>query len=63
LKTLHQGPVYWQNTAYHSGFKTVISRFFLVQAKVIFYKNTMVIGIDFDDIDAVILSHGHYDHT
>jgi 7,8-dihydropterin-6-yl-methyl-4-(beta-D-ribofuranosyl)aminobenzene 5'-phosphate synthase len=28
-----------------------------------FIKNAEVLGIDLSDIDAVIISHGHYDHT
>lgn len=28
-----------------------------------FLKNAVILGIDLSDIDAVIISHGHYDHT
>lgn len=29
----------------------------------LFYKNGLLLGVDFEKVDYVLLSHGHYDHT
>lgn len=58
------GGTYRRNTGYHCSLKTAGIKYYSIRGQSdLFIRNATLSGIDIAEVDFLILSHGHSDHT
>lgn len=59
----HAMPAFRLSMDFHSGLSMSTSECFDTGQSDLFLKSANILGINLADADAIVISHGHYDHT